>query len=137
MLYKSLCSCALVSLLISAVPHTVAGQQDPKSSQSTAQPDRTLYERGAADLQKKRFEVGRMELQTLINTYQSSEYLLKARLALAESWFKEGGARGLAQAQAECSQLIQQFPNSPEAQQAAELVRKIEEPAGKRPSPSR
>jgi len=30
--------------------------------------------------------------RTLINTYDTSEYLAKAKLAIADSWFREGGA---------------------------------------------
>jgi outer membrane protein assembly factor BamD len=125
MLSRSLRACALASLLIAALPEIAAGQLDPKPSKATAQPDKLLYDRGVADVQKKRFEVGRMELQTLINTYGSSEYLPKAHLALAESWFKQGGARGLDQAREQCRLLTQQFPDSPEAKQALDMLRKI------------
>ncbi len=133
MLCRSVHVCALALLMISAVTMAAADQQGRKSSQSAAQPDKALYERGAADIQKKRFEVGRMSLQTLINTYPSSEYLPKAQLAIAESWYKQGGARNREQAQDMCRQLIRQFPDSPEAKQAAELVRKMD-PSGKPPS---
>jgi outer membrane protein assembly factor BamD len=109
------------------LPQAKAGQQNAKSSDTTAQADKILYDHGVADIRKNRFEVGRMQLQTLINTYTSSEYLPKAELAIAQSWFKEGGAHGRDQAQAECKQLTQQFPGSPEAKEAAELLRKLQE----------
>ncbi len=124
MLRLSLCTCALASLMLTALAPAVAGQ-DRKTPQPPAKPDKILYDSGVAAIQKKRFELGRLTLQTLINTYDSSEYLPKAELAVAESWFNEGGARGLDQAQKECKQLIRQFPDSPEAKEAAELLRKI------------
>ncbi len=124
MLYRSLCACALASLMIPALSETAAAQQAPKTS---AQPDKVLYDSGLANVQKKKFEVARMELTTLINTYSSSDYLSKAHLALAESWFKQGGARGLDQAREECRLLTQQFPDSPEAKQALDMLRKIED----------
>jgi outer membrane protein assembly factor BamD (BamD/ComL family) len=124
MLYRSLCACALASLMIPALSETAAAQQDSKSS---AQPDKVLYDHGLVEIQKKRFESARLLLQTLINTYGSSEYLPKADLALAESWFKEGGARGLDRAQEQCRLLTQQFPDSPEAKQALDMLRKIED----------
>ena len=37
----------------------------------------------------------RLTLQTLINTYPDSEYLAKAKLAIADSYYKEGGTAGL------------------------------------------
>jgi outer membrane protein assembly factor BamD (BamD/ComL family) len=124
MLYRSLCACALASLMIPALSETAAAQQDPKTS---AQPDKVLYDHGLADVQKKRFESARLLLQTLIYTYGSSEYVPKAHLALAESWFKEGGARGLDRAREQCSLLTQQFPDSPEAKQALDMLREIED----------
>lgn len=127
MLCRSLCACALASLMIVALSESAAGQQDPKASKATAQPDKILCDHGVADVQKNRFEVARMELQTLINTYGSSEYLPKAHLALAESWFKEGGARGLERAREQCRVLSQQFPDSTEAKQALDLLRKIDD----------
>jgi len=124
MLCRSLCACALASLMIPALCETAAAQQAPQTS---TQPDKILYDRGLADVQKSRFEVARLELQTLINTYSSSEYVPKAHLALADSWFKQGGARGLDQAREQCRVLTQQFPNSPEAKQAVDMLRKIED----------
>lgn len=135
MLYRFLCACALASLMIAAFSETAAAQQNSKPSQSTAQPDKVLYDRGVADIQKNRVEVGRLELQTLINSYGSSEYLSKAHIALAESWFKQGGARGLEQASEQCRLLNQQFPDSPEAKQALDLLRKID--ALKNPPPAK
>ena len=45
------------------------------------------------DIKHGRHEVGRLGLQTLINTYPDSEYLAKAKLAIADSYFKEGGSQ--------------------------------------------
>jgi outer membrane protein assembly factor BamD (BamD/ComL family) len=125
MLRKFLCAFALASLTIVGLPRSAVGQQDRKSSQSSEQPDKSLLDRALKELQKKRYQSARLLLQTLINTYQDSEYISKAQLAIAQTWFKEGGSRGIAQAEMECRQLIQQFPNSPEAEEAAEILRKI------------
>jgi outer membrane protein assembly factor BamD len=67
----------------------------------TEQPDKVLFDRAINDIEHSRYEIARLTLQTLINTYDSSEYLAKAKLAIADSWFREGGAHGLAQAEAE------------------------------------
>jgi outer membrane protein assembly factor BamD len=61
-------------------------------------------------------------LQTLINTYDSSEFLAKAKLAIADSWFREGGAHGLAQAEAEYKDFELFYPNMPESAEAQERV---------------
>lgn len=127
MLRKLLCAGALASLLSTVMPPAAARQKDGKSSQATVQPDKVLYDSAAEDIRKKRFERARLELETLINTYSSSEYLPAAQFAIAESWFKQGGKHGLEQAQEQCRQVMLQFPESPEAKQASDLLRKIEE----------
>src|SRR5580693_9138243 len=58
---------------------------------TSAEPDKVLYDRAQADLKAGRYTEGRLALQTLINTYPDSEYLAKAKLAVADSYYKEGG----------------------------------------------
>ena len=53
------------------------------------EPDRALYERAMRDLNKNKFTVGRLALQTLINTYPDSEYLSQAKYAMAESFLRK------------------------------------------------
>jgi len=60
--------------------------------------DKILYDRAIKDIKKGRHEVGRLTLQTLINTYPDSEYLADAKLAIADSYYKEGGSANLTQA---------------------------------------
>ena len=52
-------------------------------TKDTQQPDKVLYDRAIADIERSRFEVARLTLNTLINTYDTSEYLAKAKLAIA------------------------------------------------------
>ncbi len=137
MFSKIFCACALALTVTSAVPQMAAAQQDRKSSQPSEQPDKALLDRATKELKKGRYQSARLLLQTLINTYDSSEYLSQAQLAIAQSWFKEGGARGLEQARVECNQLIQQFPDSPEAKEAAGMLKKIEGPPKNDDSPAR
>src|SRR6266446_9757260 len=65
---------------------------------NSAAPDRILYDRAIVDIKKGRHEVGRLNLQTLINTYPDSEYLAKAKLSIADSFFKESGKANMTQA---------------------------------------
>jgi len=58
---------------------------------NSAEPDKILYARALEDIRKGHQEVGRLSMQTLINTYPDSEYLAKAKLAIADSYYKEGG----------------------------------------------
>jgi outer membrane protein assembly factor BamD len=69
-------------------------------------------------LKHNRFDVARITLQTLINTYPDSEFLARAKLAVADSWYAEGSTAALAQAEAEYNDFITFFPNMPEAAEA-------------------
>jgi outer membrane protein assembly factor BamD len=82
------------------------------------QPDKTLFDRAVNDIEKSRYEVARLTLQTLINTYPDSEYLAKAKLAIADAWYRQGGTTALAQAEAEYKDFITFFPTMAEAGEA-------------------
>jgi len=84
-------------------------------TKETLQPDKVLFDRAIHDIEHGNYEVARITLNTLINTYDTSEYLAKAKLAIADSWFREGGAHGLAQAEAEYKDFILFYPNMEEA----------------------
>ncbi len=77
---------------------------------SSVEPDKVLFDRGTEDIKKGRYTVARLDLQTLINTYPDSEYLAKAKLAIADSYFKEGGTAGLTQSVSEYKDFITFFP---------------------------
>lgn len=91
-------------------------------TKDTQQPDKVLYDKAVGDIERGRFEVARLTLQTLINTYDTSEFLAKAKLAIADSWFREGGGNGLAQAEAEYKDFILFYPTMEEAAESQEKV---------------
>ncbi|MFZ3331455.1 MAG: outer membrane protein assembly factor BamD [Candidatus Acidiferrales bacterium] len=91
-----------------AAPATV----DPDAS---AEPDKILYDRAQRDLKGGRYTEGRLALQTLINTYPDSEYLAKAKLAVADSYYKEGGTANLTQSIQEYNDFQTFFPFLDEA----------------------
>lgn len=85
------------------------------AAENTAEPDKVLYERAMEDIKHGRHEVGRLNLQTLINTYPDSDYLAKAKLAIADSFYKEGGTANLTQAVQAYKDFDIFFPMLPEA----------------------
>jgi outer membrane protein assembly factor BamD len=91
-------------------------------TRDTQQPDKVLFDKAIGDIERSRYEIARLTLQTLINTYDTSEYLAKAKLAIADSWYREGGAHGLAQAEAEYKDFILFYPTMEEAAEAQEKV---------------
>jgi outer membrane protein assembly factor BamD len=82
---------------------------------TSAQPDSVLYTKATNDIKHGRYSVGRLALQTLINTYPDSEFLAKAKLEIAESYYREGGSAGLKQSIVECKDFITFFPFLDEA----------------------
>lgn len=114
-------------LLISAVVLVSASQSSAQilhkkkkvnkstDTTNTAEPDKQLYDKAMNDIKHGRHEVGRLALQTLINTYPDSEYLAKAKLAIADSYFKEGGTANITQAIAAYKDFGVFFPFLPEA----------------------
>ncbi|HEV2687791.1 MAG TPA: outer membrane protein assembly factor BamD [Bryobacteraceae bacterium] len=95
---------------------------DNPITKDTKQPDKVLYDRAIGDIEHSRFEVARITLNTLINTYDQSEFLAKAKLAIADSWYREGGAAGLAQAEAEYKDFILFYPTMEEAAESQQKI---------------
>ena len=76
-------------------------------------------------MKQNKFDVARLDLQTLLNTYPESEYQMRAKLAVGDTWFREGGSAALTQAEAEYKDFITFFPNQPEAAEAQMRVADI------------
>jgi outer membrane protein assembly factor BamD len=112
---------ALACVLASSCGFRRKAYENP-INKDTEQPDKVLYDKAIADLEKGRYEVARLVLQNLMNTYDTSEYLAKAKLAYADSWYREGGSHGMAQAEAEYKDFILFYPTLEEAAEAQEKV---------------
>ena len=91
---------------------------NPLKDVNSRQPDKELYDKALVALKKGRFDVARLDLQTLLNTYPESEYQMRAKLAIGDAWFKEGGSAALTQAENEYKDFITFFPQAPEAAEA-------------------
>ena len=98
---------------------------NPLGNVASRQPDKELFDKAMVALKKGRFDVARLDLQTMLNTYPNSEYQMRAKLAVGDAWFKEGGTAALAQAEAEYEDFITFFPNAPEAAEAKMKVADI------------
>lgn len=72
--------------------------------------DRELFIVATREIRKKRFDVGRLLFQTIITTYPDSPYLPMAKLAVADSFFLEGGTSSLIQAIAAYQDWLTFFP---------------------------
>jgi outer membrane protein assembly factor BamD len=126
---RKFAACALALLVLSGVsaeaktkkPKTrknVDLSANPLAGVKSKQPDKELFDKAMIALKKGRFDVARLDLQTMLNTYPESEYRMRAKLAVGDTWFKEGGTAALTQAEAEYKDFITFFPNAPEAAEA-------------------
>jgi len=91
---------------------------NPLANVGSKQPDKILFDKAMDAMRRNRFDVARLTLQTLINTYPNSEFIARAKLAVGDSWYAEGGTAALAQAEQEYSDFEIFFPNMPEAAEA-------------------
>ena len=104
---------------------TKATPENPLAGDTSKQPDKELFVKAMAAMDAGKFDVARLDLQTLLNTYPESEYQMRAKLAVGDTWFKEGGAAALTQDEAEYKDFITFFPNAPEAAEAQMKVADI------------
>src|ERR1700760_3925851 len=91
---------------------------DPLASKDAELPDKQLYDKALAQIKSGHFDVARLDLNTLLSTYPDSQYQMRAKLAIADAWYREGGSAALAQAEQEYKDFITFFPNAPEAAEA-------------------
>ncbi len=84
-----------------------------------------LFDRAEDAIKHGKYDVARLSLQTLINTYPDSEYVARAKLAIGDSWYQEGGTAAMAQAESEYKDFITFFPNMPEAAEAQMKIANI------------
>jgi len=92
--------------------------KNPIANVDSKQPDKVLFDQAMDALQHGKYDVTRLTLQTLINTYPDSEYVARAKLAIGDSWYAEGTSAALVQAENEYKDFETFFPNMAEAAEA-------------------
>lgn len=116
MLRKTIvCFTLACALLVAGCNHKV---QNPMAGIDSKQPDKTLYDRAMDSMKKGRYQEARTLLETLINAYPESEYIARAKLAVGDSWYAEGGTASWKQAELEYKDFQTFFPNMPESAEA-------------------
>src|ERR1700722_9056404 len=116
----------LGSLLVITVGCTNKKSVNPLANVASKQPDKVLFDKAMDAMKHNRFDVARITLQTLINTYPDSEFIARAKLAVGDSWYAEGGTASLAQAEQEYRDFETFFPNMPEAAEAQLKIANIQ-----------
>jgi outer membrane protein assembly factor BamD len=134
-LSKTIAAAALVVFVLAGLPANALKHKkkkkdfdlgaNPLANVKSVQPDLELYDKAMKAMKKGHYDVARLDLQTLLNTYPDSEYRMRAKLSVGDSWYKEGGSAALMQAEAEYNDFITFFPDAPEAAEAQMKVADI------------
>jgi outer membrane protein assembly factor BamD len=117
---------ALAATLTLTTACTNKKVSNPLAKVDSKQPDKVLFDRGMDAMKHNHFDIARLDMQTLINTYPESEFIARAKLALADSWYAEGGSAAMAQAEQEYRDFETFFPNMPEAAEAQLKIANIQ-----------
>src|SRR2546427_11554436 len=103
-----------VFILLATLAFTVACTNkkvnNPLANVGSKQPDKVFFDRAMDARKHNRFDVARITLETLINTYPDSEYIARAKLAVAASWYAEGGSTSLGRTEAEHEEVATYVP---------------------------
>lgn len=91
----------VILLLIAALfAVSCGGAKDKVRSDNVAREgrDKELYDEAMEKLRRGKFDEGRLKLNVIITTYPDSGYMALAKLAIADSFYREGGTSQLEQA---------------------------------------
>ena len=93
--------CRLLILMLVPILSSSCGQKTAGLQESAVSPDKQLFDNGMSFLGKNAFIKSRLSFQTLINTYPDSEFTPVAFLAIADSYYDEGGTENLLQSESQ------------------------------------
>jgi outer membrane protein assembly factor BamD len=94
---------------------------------SSDQYDVIMFERAQQALSKSHFAEARTILNALIDNHPNSDYVPRAKLSIADSWYSEHAFK---QAEAEYRDFVTFFPNRPEVAEAQCRINSIHKGTG-------
>ncbi len=105
----------LITVISVVLGLTGCGAKNKVANENAAIPgrDKELYEQAYQKARKGRYDEARLLYNVVITTYVDSEYLPLAKLAIADSFYLEGGTSNLEQAIGGYKDFSQYFPTHP------------------------
>lgn len=97
-------------IIIGMITMVGCGGGGAKNKVSSTPRDKELYEQADTRAKKGRFDEARLLYNTVITTYPDSEFLPLAKLAIADTFYLEGGTSNLEQAIGGYKDFAQFFP---------------------------
>ncbi len=125
MFRRALIAISIGIVLLAATACTNKKVSNPIANVDSKQPDKVLFDRAMDAMKHGKYDVARVTLQTLINTYPDSEYIARAKLAIGDAWYAEGGSAAMSQAENEYKDFQTFFPNMAEAAEAQMKIANI------------
>ncbi len=106
---------SIVILLAFAFILAGCGAKDKVKNENAPTPgrDKELYEQASQKAEKGRYDEARLLYNVVITTYADSSYLPLAKLAIADTFYLEGGTSNLQQAVGGYKDFAQYFPTHP------------------------
>ncbi|MBV9075226.1 MAG: outer membrane protein assembly factor BamD [Acidobacteria bacterium] len=114
--YSKLVFALIFTMMVAGCHHNKV--TNPIANLDSKQPDKVLFDRAMDAMKHGKYDVARITLQTLINTYPDSEFIARAKLAVGDSWYAEGTTAAYQQAEVEYKDFQTFFPQLPEAAEA-------------------
>jgi outer membrane protein assembly factor BamD len=93
---------------------------------SSDQYDVIMFEKAQQALSKSNFADARTILNALIDNHPNSDFVPRAKLSIADSWYSE---HAFTQAEAEYRDFVTFFPNRPEVAEAQRRINSIHKDA--------
>ncbi|MGH9848449.1 MAG: outer membrane protein assembly factor BamD [Blastocatellia bacterium] len=105
----------VIIVFISVLALAGCGPKDKVKNENAAVPgrDKELYEQASKKAEKGRYDEARLLYNVVITTYPDSSFLPLAKLAIADSFYLEGGTSSLQQAVGGYKDFAQYFPTHP------------------------
>ena len=122
MMIKRAIASSVMALLLFCMSLGFADAQLSGQKTSMGQPEIVLFEQAQKSLSKSNFAEARTLLNNLIDTYPDSDYVPRAKLSIADSWYSEHVFK---QAESEYRDFITFFPNRAEVVEAQQRINSI------------
>ena len=105
---------------------------NPLAGVNSKQPDKELFDKAMAAMKKSRYDVSRLDLQTLLNTYPDSEYRMRAKLAVGDIYYQQmekpdRDYDNAQNAEREYRNMLNQYPDSTLVPRAKQKLRETQE----------
>jgi outer membrane protein assembly factor BamD (BamD/ComL family) len=111
-------ACVLFSMSLGFASAQVASQKS-----TVKHSDVVLFQQARKALKQSNYAEARSLLEALINTYPESDYVPRAKLSIADSWYYQHAFK---QAKLEYQDIITFFPNRPEVAEAQRRINSIQ-----------